>query len=145
MLTMHFHKTWLQNAKGHPSCCYFSVVTCHDVGCRKIDCISLIIFHFCMFSRSTVVHSIAPVTLLLMRQMVKTADVTGKCHWILLDYLVISWDERSCTKLNLEFLPLQAIWAVTCQNQQRGCVPSKDSFQPGHLPSLISLRCVLNG
>ena len=22
-----------------------------------------------------------------------------------------------------------------------GCVPSKDSDQPGHLPSLISLRC----
>ena len=32
-------------------------------------------------------------------------------------------------------------WAATCQNQQNECAPSKDSDQPGHLPSLISLRC----
>ena len=25
------------------------------------------------------------------------------------------------------------------------CAPSKDSDQPGHPPSLISLRCALNG
>ena len=25
------------------------------------------------------------------------------------------------------------------------CAPSEDSDQPGHLPSLISLRCALNG
>ena len=25
------------------------------------------------------------------------------------------------------------------------CAPSEDSDQPGHLPSLISLHCVLNG
>ena len=25
------------------------------------------------------------------------------------------------------------------------CVPSEDSDQPGHLPSLISLHCALNG
>ena len=29
-------------------------------------------------------------------------------------------------------------------NQQNDCVPSEDSDQPGHPPSLISLRCVLN-
>ena len=28
------------------------------------------------------------------------------------------------------------IWAVTRQNQQCGCAPSKDSDQPGHPPSL---------
>ena len=28
-------------------------------------------------------------------------------------------------------------WAATWQNQQSDCVPSKDSDQPGHLPSLI--------
>ena len=33
------------------------------------------------------------------------------------------------------------IWAPTWQNQQNECVPSKDSDQPVHLPSLISLRC----
>ena len=32
-------------------------------------------------------------------------------------------------------------WATTRQNQQNECVPSKDSDQPGHAPSLISLRC----
>ena len=33
------------------------------------------------------------------------------------------------------------IWAATWQNQQSECAPSEDSDQPGHLPSLISLRC----
>ena len=36
-------------------------------------------------------------------------------------------------------------WAASWQNQQNDCASSKDSDQPGHLPSLISLRCVLNG
>ena len=37
------------------------------------------------------------------------------------------------------------VWAATWNNQQNECVPSEDSDQPGHLPSLISLRCALNG
>ena len=36
------------------------------------------------------------------------------------------------------------IWAISWQNQQCGCAPSEDSDLPGHPPSLISLRCVLN-
>ena len=36
-------------------------------------------------------------------------------------------------------------WAMTWQNQQNECAPSEDSDQPGHPPSLISLRCALNG
>ena len=35
------------------------------------------------------------------------------------------------------------VWATTWNNQQNECVPSEDSDQPGHLPSLISLRCAL--
>ena len=31
---------------------------------------------------------------------------------------------------------------MTWQNQQNGCVPSKDSDQPGHLPSLIRVFAV---
>ena len=31
-------------------------------------------------------------------------------------------------------------WAATWQNQQNECAPSEDSDQPGHAPSLISLR-----
>ena len=34
------------------------------------------------------------------------------------------------------------IWAVTWQNQQNECAPSKDSDQPGHLPSLIRVFAV---
>ena len=34
------------------------------------------------------------------------------------------------------------IWAASWQNQQCGCVPSKDSDQPGHLPSLIRVFAV---
>ena len=37
------------------------------------------------------------------------------------------------------------IWAATWQNQQNECAPSEDSDQPGHPPSLISLRCALSG
>ena len=33
------------------------------------------------------------------------------------------------------------IWAATWQNQPNECAPSEDSDQPGHPPSLISLRC----
>ena len=32
-------------------------------------------------------------------------------------------------------------WAATWQNQQNVCAPSEDSDQPGHPPSLLSLRC----
>ena len=32
-------------------------------------------------------------------------------------------------------------WAATWQNQQNECAPREDSDQPGHPPSLISLRC----
>ena len=34
------------------------------------------------------------------------------------------------------------IWAATGQNQQNGCVPSKDSDQPGHPPTLIRVFAV---
>ena len=33
-------------------------------------------------------------------------------------------------------------WAAAWQNQQMTCVPSKDSDQPGHLPSLIRVFAV---
>ena len=36
-------------------------------------------------------------------------------------------------------------WAASWQNQQNNCAPSEDSDELGHLPSLISLRCVLSG
>ena len=31
------------------------------------------------------------------------------------------------------------------KTNKMACAPSKDSDQPGHSPSLISLRCALNG
>ena len=34
------------------------------------------------------------------------------------------------------------IWAASWQNQQNDCVPSKDSNQPGHPPSLIRVFAV---
>ena len=34
------------------------------------------------------------------------------------------------------------IWAASWQNQQNECVPSEDSDQPGHLPSLITVFTV---
>ena len=37
----------------------------------------------------------------------------------------------------------QSYWATTWQNQQSDCAPSEDPDQPGHPPSLISLRCAL--
>ena len=41
------------------------------------------------------------------------------------------------------YLSLQK-WAASWQNQQNDCAPSEDSDQPGHQPSLISLRCALS-
>ena len=37
---------------------------------------------------------------------------------------------------------LNLIWATSWQNQQNDCVPSEDSDQPKHLPSLISVFAV---
>ena len=37
---------------------------------------------------------------------------------------------------------ITCIWAATWQNQQNECVPSEDSNQPGHLPSLIRVFAV---
>ena len=39
-------------------------------------------------------------------------------------------------------LSTQLIWATTWQNQQSECVPSEDSDQPGHPPSLIRVFAV---
>ena len=40
------------------------------------------------------------------------------------------------------YLKYNYIWAASRQNQQNGCVPSEDSDQPGHLPSLIRVFVV---
>ena len=37
------------------------------------------------------------------------------------------------------------MWAATWQNQRSDCALSEDADQPGHPPSLISLRCALHG
>ena len=36
----------------------------------------------------------------------------------------------------------KSLWAASWQNQQNDCAPSKDSDQPGHPPSLISVFAV---
>ena len=43
------------------------------------------------------------------------------------------------------YLVYDNIWTATWQNHQTECAPSDDSDQPGHPPSLISLRCALSG
>ena len=43
---------------------------------------------------------------------------------------------QGCTKF------VVTIWAATWQNQQSDCVPSEDSDQPGHPPSLIRVFTV---
>ena len=42
----------------------------------------------------------------------------------------------------LTYSTAQMIWAASRQNQQNECVPSKDSDQPGHRPSLIRVFTV---
>ena len=49
----------------------------------------------------------------------------------------LSW----CNQGGLYLLKM-SWWAVTWQNQQNGCAPSKDSDQPGHLPSMIRVFAV---
>ena len=41
-----------------------------------------------------------------------------------------------------DLIKVYTIWATTWQNQQNECAPSKDSDQPGHLPSLIRVLAV---
>ena len=43
---------------------------------------------------------------------------------------------------NSEKLRKNMIWATTWQNQQNGCVPSEDTDQPGHPPSLVRVFTV---
>ena len=57
-----------------------------------------------------------------------------------------SWPKKGQLKqflvsVNTKFSGIN-IWAVTRQNQQCGCLPSKDSDQPGHPPSLIRVFAV---
>ena len=42
---------------------------------------------------------------------------------------------------------MRSNWGATWENQQKKntCVPSEDSDQPGHPPSLVSFHCALNG
>ena len=47
-----------------------------------------------------------------------------------------------CRTQNSLVKPALIKWASTWQNQQCGCAPIKDSDQPGHLPSLISVFAV---
>ena len=44
--------------------------------------------------------------------------------------------------LNLTFCLLSGKWATTVRNQKMTCVPSEDSDQPGHPPSLIRVFAV---
>ena len=54
--------------------------------------------------------------------------------------------KQSGTAVNLSdrsvSIPISNIWAMTWQNQQNECAPSKDSDQPGHPPSLIRIFAV---
>ena len=51
-------------------------------------------------------------------------------------------DTPSCSISWLKRVRLLYNWAATWQNQQSGCVPSEDSDQPGHPPSLIRVFAV---
>ena len=46
------------------------------------------------------------------------------------------------TKVHYNKEKISNKWAASWQNQQSGCAPSKDSDQPGHLPSLIRVFAV---
>ena len=70
----------IQKCKRSSFLLLFQCCNVSSCSCQKIDCLSLIVFHFCIILRYSPVHLAAPVTLLLMVQIVKTADVTGKCH-----------------------------------------------------------------
>ena len=53
-----------------------------------------------------------------------------------------------CSRISQQTAPqmlllLQETWAATWQNQQNECAPSRDSYQPGHPPSLIRVFAVL--
>ena len=55
--------------------------------------------------------------------------------------ILAQWSNSRCNRGKLA-CKWEDKWAATCQNQQSECAPSKDSDQPGHLPSLIRVFTV---
>ena len=62
-------------------------------------------------------------------------------HWA---YIQIFWSQKrkTITTIPSTSVRMKNNWAVTWQNQQNECVPSEDSDQPGHPPSLIRVYAV---
>ena len=55
------------------------------------------------------------------------------------DYVLAGLSDFHCIKMNRM---TRLIWAPTWQNQRNECARSRDSDQPGHLPSLIRVFAV---
>ena len=69
----------------------------------------------------------------------------GGCHLISMVMTRAMWSKGDITKwhhMSRMYLCGFIKWATTWQNRQNECAPSKDSDQPGHPPSLISVFTV---
>ena len=65
----------------------------------------------------------------------------AKSRWVAANAQLKYHEPHNTNKLTLYSNAQITIWAATWQNQQCGYALSEDSDQPGHPPSLISLRC----
>ena len=63
-------------------------------------------------------------------------------HLMFLESRQIRCKEKADSQRPSSWLCSKTIWATTWQYQQNECVPSEDSDQPGHLPSLIRVFAV---
>ena len=71
-------------------------------------------------------------------------EILFNFYWILI-YNHASHFNSSSFSLEEEVSDGDTIWAAADKTNKMTCVPSEDSDQPGHPPSLISLHCALNG
>ena len=104
--------------------------------------------HFCMasgpFANETLGNQQTSHRLLINKFWKGDSFETRKLHkkWIYQTrfYWVCSW--AVIINATLLMSSSSTVWAATWQNQQNDCVPSEDSAQSGHPPSLISVFTV---
>ena len=100
--------------------------------------VNMVGFHSGLANGLVVKYSLTPIQ--------KIEEINEAAHMKMLSHMRTAKAQASlqiCAVLPELSLLDHIIWATTWQNQQCDCAPSEDSDQPGHPPSLISLRCVL--
>ena len=74
-----------------------------------------------------------------MLEQTEIKTLINQSSFALCLFILYKQNKKHCTCYTIV---LQTKWATKWQNQQSDCAPSKDTDQPGHLPSLIRVFAV---